>query len=359
MPPAEALSRSQLAQQAQPPPPHSQASEHKDQPSASASPRDHMESGLAALQQGSYSAMSNDTPSEDADARNKSKRELSTSKRAAQNRAAQVSSFLYFTVDYCVVYVLTFESEHSVRGRSVTSRSSRRKLSNSRRWKPTFEACRMRTISCGNTSLACNPSFSSRPESLHPRRPRHLAGGEMLNKHRITCYPTALPHPRSLPVSPLRVRLQRVGRGASTSITCANGIVNIPPIEVLLVARRLTHRRRSESQRIKLVFALYFLRVVIGRHCLATTRVVYVGGSLFGCCCWSGAAVGLYWLMIYLTCTGEDVLLLHYSWSNGPRESFIDPLPNLVYQSALLCCLSVFHVACTSYVDAGEHSSLF
>ena len=109
MPPSEALSRSQLAQQAQPPPPHSQASEHKDQPSASASPRDHMESGLAALQQGSYSAMSNDTPSEDADARNKSKRELSTSKRAAQNRAAQVSSFLYFTVDYCVVYVLTFE----------------------------------------------------------------------------------------------------------------------------------------------------------------------------------------------------------------------------------------------------------
>ncbi|GAB7323591.1 hypothetical protein MBLNU13_g07085t1 [Cladosporium sp. NU13] len=89
MPPSEALSRSQLAQQAQPPPPHSQASEHKDQPSASASPRDHMESGLAALQQGSYSAMSNDTPSEDADARNKSKRELSTSKRAAQNRAAQ------------------------------------------------------------------------------------------------------------------------------------------------------------------------------------------------------------------------------------------------------------------------------
>jgi hypothetical protein len=51
-----------------------------------------MESGLAALRQGSYSAMSNDNPSEDADARNKSKRELSTSKRAAQNRAAQVRS---------------------------------------------------------------------------------------------------------------------------------------------------------------------------------------------------------------------------------------------------------------------------
>ena len=91
MSPAEALSRAQLAQ-AQPPQSH--ASEHKDQTSASASPRDHMESGLAALQQGSYSAMSNDTPSEDADARNKSKRELSTSKRAAQNRAAQVCSCL-------------------------------------------------------------------------------------------------------------------------------------------------------------------------------------------------------------------------------------------------------------------------
>lgn len=109
MPPSEALSRSQLAQQAQPPPPQSHTSEHKDQPSASASPRDHMESGLAALQQGSYSAMSNDTPSEDADARNKSKRELSTSKRAAQNRAAQVSSL--FTLPWVAACdcVLTFE----------------------------------------------------------------------------------------------------------------------------------------------------------------------------------------------------------------------------------------------------------
>lgn len=109
MPPSEALSRSQLAQQAQPPPPQSHASEHKDQPSASASPRDHMESGLAALQQGSYSAMSNDTPSEDADARNKSKRELSTSKRAAQNRAAQVSSFFTLPWVAACACVLTFE----------------------------------------------------------------------------------------------------------------------------------------------------------------------------------------------------------------------------------------------------------
>ena len=91
MPPAEALSRAQLAQ-AQPPQSSSIGHEQKDHTSASASPRDHMESGLAALQQGSYSAMSNDNPSEDADARNKSKRELSTSKRAAQNRAAQVRS---------------------------------------------------------------------------------------------------------------------------------------------------------------------------------------------------------------------------------------------------------------------------
>ena len=104
MPPSEALSRSQLAQ-AQAPPGQSHASEHKDQPSASASPRDHMESGLAALQQSSYSTMSNDTPSEDADARNKSKRELSTSKRAAQNRAAQVNSFHTLpTITACQMY---------------------------------------------------------------------------------------------------------------------------------------------------------------------------------------------------------------------------------------------------------------
>jgi hypothetical protein len=91
MPPAEAPSRTPLAP-SQPPqtPAIGHGSDHKDQTSASASPRDHMESGLAALQPGSYSAMSNDNPSEDADARNKSKRELSTSKRAAQNRAAQV-----------------------------------------------------------------------------------------------------------------------------------------------------------------------------------------------------------------------------------------------------------------------------
>lgn len=89
MTPAETSSRSQLAQ-APPPQPSATGSASRDQPSASASPRDHMESSLAALQQGSYSAMSNDNPAEEADARNKSKRELSTSKRAAQNRAAQV-----------------------------------------------------------------------------------------------------------------------------------------------------------------------------------------------------------------------------------------------------------------------------
>lgn len=88
MTPAETASRSQLAQAQQPQ--SATGSTSKEQPSASASPRDHMESGLAALQQGSYSGMSNDNPAEEADARNKSKRELSTSKRAAQNRAAQV-----------------------------------------------------------------------------------------------------------------------------------------------------------------------------------------------------------------------------------------------------------------------------
>lgn len=179
----------------------------------------------------------------------------------------------------------------------------------------------------------------------------------MLNKHRITCYPTALPHPRSLPVSPLRVRLQRVARGASTSITCANGIVNTPPIEVLLVVRRLTHRRRSESQRIKLVFALYFLRVVIGRHCLATTRVVYAGGSLFGCCCWSGAAVGLYWLMIYLTCTGEDVL--HFALQLVERPTRVVHRPTA--KSCLQTCsfMLFFGLSCCLYVIRSLWRPLF
>ena len=80
----------------------------------------------------------------------------------------------------------------------------------------------------------------------------------MPSKHQSTCHTTASPHPRCLPVSPLRVRLQRAARGVSTSIICANGIVNTPRIEVLLAVRRPTHRRRSELQRIKLVFALYF-----------------------------------------------------------------------------------------------------
>lgn len=84
--PSEALSRAQLPQSSG----IGQSSDRRDQASASASPRDRMDTSLAALQQSSYDAMSNDNAGDDADARNKSKRELSTSKRAAQNRAAQV-----------------------------------------------------------------------------------------------------------------------------------------------------------------------------------------------------------------------------------------------------------------------------
>lgn len=80
----------------------------------------------------------------------------------------------------------------------------------------------------------------------------------MLSKHRITCQTIALPRLRCLQMSPPRVRLQRVARGVSISTICANGIVNSRRIEVLLEVRRLTHRRRSESQRIKWVFARYF-----------------------------------------------------------------------------------------------------
>lgn len=139
MPPTEGLPRSQLAQ-AQPPQPSAigHASEHKDRTSASASPGDHMESGLAALQQGSYSAMSNDNPSEDADARNKSKRELSTSKRAAQNRAAQVRVHYLLPWPLPAVYtdpqIARFSSKegtihHRARGESQTIRDDGNRLS--------------------------------------------------------------------------------------------------------------------------------------------------------------------------------------------------------------------------------------
>jgi hypothetical protein len=70
----------------------------RDQTSASASPRSHMDSVHAASQQNSYGAMSNEDVSEESPEGSKSKRELSTSKRAAQNRAAQV----------CVVCLLPY-----------------------------------------------------------------------------------------------------------------------------------------------------------------------------------------------------------------------------------------------------------
>ncbi|KAL1588998.1 hypothetical protein WHR41_02077 [Cladosporium halotolerans] len=68
-----------------------EVSDRQNQTSGSASPRLLSESNIAGGQQGSYRAMSNDNTGDDslsAEAR-KSKRELSTSKRAAQNRAAQ------------------------------------------------------------------------------------------------------------------------------------------------------------------------------------------------------------------------------------------------------------------------------
>ena len=113
-----------------------------------------------------------------------------------------------------------------------------------------------------------------------------------MSKHRITCQTIALPRLRYLQMSPPRARLQRVARGASISIICANDIANTPRIEPLLaaLATHLTHQRRSVLQRIKLVWRST-LRAVIGHHCSATTDIMYVGGSLLGCCCWSGAAV--------------------------------------------------------------------
>ncbi|KAM0721249.1 hypothetical protein Q7P37_003537 [Cladosporium fusiforme] len=72
-------------------PDHAHASDQQQQTSGSASPHGNLDSNVTGPHQSSYRAMSNDTAGDDnlsAEAR-KSKRELSTSKRAAQNRAAQ------------------------------------------------------------------------------------------------------------------------------------------------------------------------------------------------------------------------------------------------------------------------------
>ena len=88
--PSDAPSSSSHPQPPPQPAPSSHAAEKRDQASASASPRSHMDSVHAASHQGSYGAMSNEDVSEEGPEGSKSKRELSTSKRAAQNRAAQV-----------------------------------------------------------------------------------------------------------------------------------------------------------------------------------------------------------------------------------------------------------------------------
>lgn len=74
------------------PPAQAHAPDQQQQTSGSASPHGNLDSSVAGSQQSSYGNMSNDNGGDDnlsAEAR-KSKRELSTSKRAAQNRAAQV-----------------------------------------------------------------------------------------------------------------------------------------------------------------------------------------------------------------------------------------------------------------------------
>lgn len=226
-----------------------------------------------------------------------------------------------------------------------------------RRWKPTFAACRTRTTNCGNTSLACNLSFSSRPESLHPRRRRHLAGGERLSQLRITCHTIALPRLHSLQASPPRVRLPRAARGVSTLIICANGIVSTQRIEVLLaVVRRLTPRRRSEWQRIKLVFALYFASCdwmsLLNNHqgCVRWWKF------FFGCCCWSGAAFAFYWLKItylqYLQ-RRRRCLLLHYRTPTGVVNR---PLFKFCSQNCT-SNYSLYQIALASYIH--PPSSLF
>lgn len=104
--------------------------------------------------------MSNDNTGDDslsAEAR-KSKRELSTSKRAAQNRAAQVRS-LELNLVITVARPLTDISGLFARGRRVTYENWRRRSNSLNRWRPTSAAYRRKITSCENTFSASNRSF--------------------------------------------------------------------------------------------------------------------------------------------------------------------------------------------------------
>lgn len=256
---------------------------------------------------------------------------------------------------------------HFGKGRNVTSPSSRRRSNNSKRWRPIFAACRMRTTNCGNTFSACNRSFSSRRENLLRHHLLHHAGGETSNpmmpsRCPITEHTIAVARRRSLPMSPHRARLRRVARGASTSIICARGIANTPRIErpSVALAINLTHRRRSESRKIELVPNFMCSSRHRGRRVASVW--LFVGGSLFGCCCWPGAAAVLIGHGHTLPAL-EKMFTLHYRGLKGPRGSLSDhcqALSSLLYFSSLRHRAFTFesaplHCPCVAHITLRHH----
>lgn len=94
------------------------------------------------------------------------KRELSTSKRAAQNRAAQVSLCLILSR----ISMLTLCSAHSASEKKVTSRSLKSKLETSKRCKNPINKSRLRIINSATTSFLFSQGsskFKAKMLSLH------------------------------------------------------------------------------------------------------------------------------------------------------------------------------------------------
>lgn len=157
--------------------------------------------------------MSGDSAGDDAlSPAGKGKRELSTSKRAAQNRAAQVGIYVLQTVS--IDELMDRASELSASERKGTSRSWKSKSKSSRQWRPTSACFRARTISYGSTSSTCSRACSNRIAHSHPRRhtsicpPARQADKPMMQRHsfRERLSGNANANARSTTLAPLRLQ---------------------------------------------------------------------------------------------------------------------------------------------------------
>jgi hypothetical protein len=200
----------------------------------------------------------------------------------------------------------------------------------------------MRITSCENIFSACNRSSSSRLGTLHLHRRRHHGGGERCtrttpSKRQTTERKTAVRrHLHFLRVPPsLRARSRKAPHGVSISTICAKGIVNITHLALLLVEIHFTRRQISRSRRTR--SAPNFVRNL--RNILLAATATYrksftgglwsVGGSLLGCCCWSGAAALVASGYMRTVLAREKTFTLHHRELKFTRIA-IRLLPNLV-----------------------------